>query len=248
MLNSVVASSENYEVLDAAQALIQSQSGREAKERDSNAALAGLGFAALTWNPVATFSREELLPGSVTPTQKELAVSHLCPLYASRRREDADFHLLLAERRWAPHRRYASQPSGLRASPPFSRLFILSHLVLSIYSLLYDTLSLCFPSYLPFLQSHLGLRPLMTQERIWRVSSLHRLHYLRSKVVKTTMIKLVLVVSSQHDFTEQSATGPGTIVHPTYPVCQIPRSPPKPKPFCSFPLPDSFPFHPSSGP
>ena len=33
-----------------------------------------LGFAALTWEPVASYSAHDLIPGTVTAPQKELAV------------------------------------------------------------------------------------------------------------------------------------------------------------------------------
>ncbi|KAK4704245.1 neurofibromin 1, partial [Phenoliferia sp. Uapishka_3] len=81
IINSVIATSDDFDVLDTAQALLQSQEGAppSSERGDRNAALSQLGFAALTWEPVATYSPQDLLPGAVTAPQKELAsvVTHL---------------------------------------------------------------------------------------------------------------------------------------------------------------------------
>ncbi|KAM0749716.1 hypothetical protein T439DRAFT_302673 [Meredithblackwellia eburnea MCA 4105] len=75
VINSVSSISESFEVLDAAQSMMESHAALPPAldQPDGTSALVQLGFAALTWSPIAKFSLQELSPNTVTSNQRELA-------------------------------------------------------------------------------------------------------------------------------------------------------------------------------
>lgn len=76
VLRSVISTSDNLEALDAAQAVVQIDTGRpQSNSSDGSDVLRQLGFPALSSKDFAAFTPSEL--GAPTPLQCEISVSLL---------------------------------------------------------------------------------------------------------------------------------------------------------------------------